>query len=298
MRGIPKGVTEEQLREKFSTFDVHIHTREGETKRTTVEKPKIVSLVMKDAKVYEGKPESQFAYIMYEKVEAAQRAIQIFNGAFVFGSASPILVEFWMSKEDKEKERKRKEDQQTRKLVNTLIYGAKDGSVQGIFPPPPVYQGRQQSQGNYQNQNNNTNSPPQRNNGGNHRGNRGGNNHRGGRGGYQNRNNNSSSQGPRQAAQYQQAPAQQHQMQLQLFLPIVDMDEFKQQANADARKNFVGNLIYPSIEQAFGAGLAGRITGMLLDESVIDFNKLIQDTTYFTNKAIEANTLLQNSAQA
>lgn len=75
MRGIPKGVSEEQLREKFSNFDVHIHIREREgdieTKRTVVEKPKIVSLVLKDAKVYEGKPESQFAYIMYDKVEAA-----------------------------------------------------------------------------------------------------------------------------------------------------------------------------------------------------------------------------------
>lgn len=238
---------------------------------------------------------------MYEKVEAAQRAIQVYNGAFLFGSSSPLFVEFWMSKDDKEKEKKRKEDQQVRKLVNTLIYGAKDGSVQGIFPNPPPYQGRQQNQGNYQNQNNNnTTSPHQRNSGGNYRGNHRGNNHRGGRGGYQNRNNNNndnSRQGPRQAAQYQQAPPQpQRQMQLELFLPIVDMEEFKLQTAPDARKNFVGNLIYPSIEQAFGSGLAGRITGMLLDETVIDFNKLIQDTTYFTNKAIEANTLLQNSA--
>lgn len=236
---------------------------------------------------------------MYEKVEAAQRAIQVYNGAFLFGSSSPLFVEFWMSKDDKEKEKKRKEDQQVRKLVNTLIYGAKDGSVQGIFPNPPPYQGRQQNQGNYQNQSNSTTSPHQRNSGGNYRGNHRGNNHRGGRGGYQNRNNNNnnSSQGPRQATQYQQAPPQpQRQMQLELFLPIVDMEEFKLQAGPEARKNFVGNLIYPSIEQAFGSGLAGRITGMLLDETVIDFNKLIQDTTYFTNKAIEANTLLQNSA--
>lgn len=58
VRGIPKGVSEEQLREKFSSFDVHIHIREGETKRTIIEKPKIVSLVLKEAKVYEGKEES------------------------------------------------------------------------------------------------------------------------------------------------------------------------------------------------------------------------------------------------
>lgn len=77
------------------------------------------------------------------------------------------------------------------------------------------------------------------------------------------------------------------------------MDEFKQQKTAEERKNFVGNLIYPSIEQYFGAVLAGRITGMLLDESVIDFSKLIQDTTYFTTKAMEANTMLINAqAQA
>lgn len=136
VRNIPKEVTEEQLREKFSNFDVHIHIREGESKKTVVEKPRIVSVSLKDAKVYEGKPESQYAYIMYEKVEAAQRAIQLFNGAFPFGQSFPLHVEFWMSKDEKEREKKRKEDQQTRKLVNYLIYGSKDGQFPGVFPQP------------------------------------------------------------------------------------------------------------------------------------------------------------------
>jgi hypothetical protein len=64
---------------------------------------------------------------MYEKVEAAQRAIQIFNGSFPFGNTVPLLVEFWVSKDEKEREKKRKEEQQTRKLVNFLIYGSRDG---------------------------------------------------------------------------------------------------------------------------------------------------------------------------
>jgi len=33
---------------------VHIHIRENDTKRTIIEKPKIVSLVLKQSKVYEG----------------------------------------------------------------------------------------------------------------------------------------------------------------------------------------------------------------------------------------------------
>jgi len=110
VKNIPKDVTEEELRQQFSNFDVHIHIKEGEQKKTIVEKPKIVSVSLKEAKSFEGKHESKFAFIMYEKVEAAQRAIQIFNGSFPFGGSVALFVEFWMSKDEKEKERKRKED--------------------------------------------------------------------------------------------------------------------------------------------------------------------------------------------
>ena len=36
------------------------------------------------------------------------------------------------------------------------------------------------------------------------------------------------------------------------------------------KKQFIGNTIYPVIEQAFGQ-YAGKITGMLLDENVVNF---------------------------
>jgi hypothetical protein len=59
----------------------------------------------------------------------------------------------------------------------------------------------------------------------------------------------------------------------------------------------VGNAIYPIIEQVFGSLNAGRITGMLIDENVINFNTLITDAGYFTTKAHEAFQLLLSAQQ-
>ena len=44
--------------------------------------------------------------------------------------------------------------------------------------------------------------------------------------------------------------------------------------NNGARKNFVGNAIYPIIEAKYG-GQAPRLTGMLLDETRVNFNQLL-----------------------
>lgn len=68
-------------------------------------------------------------------------------------------------------------------------------------------------------------------------------------------------------------------------------------ANPQDRKTFVGNAIYGIIEQFFGQQFAGRITGMLIDENVINFTSLLTDQSYFTTKAHEAYQLLLSAQQ-
>jgi hypothetical protein len=64
----------------------------------------------------------------------------------------------------------------------------------------------------------------------------------------------------------------------------------------DERKNFVGNNIYGLIQAVLGE-FAPRITGMLLDESAVNFNQLLTDSQYFTSKVYEAHNLWINSQQ-
>jgi RNA recognition motif-containing protein len=92
---IPLDVTEEQLRNQFSFGD-----------------DSIVSLKMNTTvkKFGEYEVKSQYAYILYNTVANAQKAIQRFDNQNLFGSPKPIHVEMWVSKEEKEQERKRKED--------------------------------------------------------------------------------------------------------------------------------------------------------------------------------------------
>lgn len=94
---IPSDVTEDQLREKF-----------------TIKGFEIISIKLnKWIKKYDGVESSpyQFAYILYNEVAAAQKAIQTFDQSTVFGP-KPILVELWVSKEEKEQEKKKRDSQQ------------------------------------------------------------------------------------------------------------------------------------------------------------------------------------------
>ena len=61
------------------------------------------------------------------------------------------------------------------------------------------------------------------------------------------------------------------------------------------RNQMVGNHIFTIIQQAYGDSYAPRITGMLLDETAVDFKQLLTDTEYFKGKVNEAYTLLINS---
>lgn len=88
----------------------------------------------------------------------------------------------------------------------------------------------------------------------------------------------------------QQQPAQQNTLQL----PQINVEELDQ-LQGDERNNFVGNNIYMPIMQAFGEEFAPTITGMLLDESAVDFKLLLSQNQYFVSKAREAYDLLVQS---
>jgi hypothetical protein len=72
-----------------------------------------------------------------------------------------------------------------------------------------------------------------------------------------------------------------------IAFPQVDLSEYHSLTDLNEKKNFIGNHIYPSIEQAFGAN-AGKITGMLLDEKAVNIDNLLQDPAYLNSKVVEA----------
>lgn len=120
-------------------------------------------------------------------------------------------------------------------------------------------------------------------------GNRGG--HRGGRGGR------GGNGGNRNQSQRTNSQNQQQQLQAVLPLPLVNIKDLEELKTADERKNFVGNLIYP-IVATLNADLAGRITGMLIDEKLVNFKDLLTNQQYFNQKCREAQALLVNALQS
>lgn len=232
---------------------------------------------------------------MYNNVQAAQKAIQLFDGSVALGGSKPITVEMWVSKEDKEKERKRREEHQTQQIINALCKSQFGDFIGGGYHNPrPYTQGGQPGapQGGNQQYQPRGGMP-------NRGGQRGG---RGGRGNFSGGQRGGFAHGPRQPGQYQQQQQTQPQAPPQpifqgLDLPLLNIADLAAISNPDERKQFVGNHIYPIIEGHYGNALAGRITGMLLDENVIDFTKLLTNSAYFTQKSAEANTLLLQAAQ-
>jgi len=57
----------------------------------------------------------------------------------------------------------------------------------------------------------------------------------------------------------------------------------------------VGNAVYPVISAAIGDALAGRVTGMIIDENVVDIKRLLGDVDYLNQQVNEAYHLLNNS---
>jgi len=79
-------------------------------------------------------------------------------------------------------------------------------------------------------------------------------------------------------------------------LPQVDISQLER-LSGDDRNNFVGNHIYQTIHAAYGEQFAPTITGMLLDESAVEFKLLLTQNQYFQAKAHEAYELLLQSKE-
>lgn len=204
---IPAHVTEEELRKQFEFED---------------EDGKIVSIKLNKVNYGSTEYKSQYAYILYKGTPGAQRAIQRFDGQYLFNSTKPLSIEMWVSKEEKEQEKKRKEDRQTKQVIQALL---------GLpsYSSGPRLQNQGGNQGGYRGQGN------QR--GGRDRGNRGGN-----RGGQRSH----GSRGPHHHGQGQQAyPVAQLPP---LPLPQINIADLEKITGVEERKNFVGNAIYPIIE--------------------------------------------------
>jgi len=81
-----------------------------------------------------------------------------------------------------------------------------------------------------------------------------------------------------------------------LSLPAIDsgpLDVLK----GEERENFVGNHIYGPILNAYGADEAPTVTGMILDESAVDYKELLTNQAYFTSKVQEARAILKKSQE-
>lgn len=71
------------------------------------------------------------------------------------------------------------------------------------------------------------------------------------------------------------------------------MAEFAKCESTEARRSFVGNAVYPMIQEAIqDANLVGRVTGMIIDETVVQINRLLSDQQYFNQQVNEAYKLL------
>lgn len=97
------------------------------------------------------------------------------------------------------------------------------------------------------------------------------------------------------APQQQQMQPAQSQQTGQLLMPKVDATQLDGLKTTEERENFVGNRIYPAILTAFGDQEAPTITGMILDESAVDYKELLSNQAYFVAKINEARNVLKNS---
>ena len=76
---------------------------------------------------------------------------------------------------------------------------------------------------------------------------------------------------------------------------LMDINKLMAIEEPDQRRQEIGNVIYPIIQQQY-QNAASKITGMLIEnEQVVDPVKLVTDINYLQQKAHEAFTLLQES---
>lgn len=100
---IPMGVTKEDFVAKFSDAG-KIASSKLEEHRQTVNG--------------ESFSNYQKGYVLYENVQDAQKAIQIFHNSNTFGFKRPIEVDFWKSKDDMKKQNDEKSINDILQLIN------------------------------------------------------------------------------------------------------------------------------------------------------------------------------------
>lgn len=59
------------------------------------------------------------------------------------------------------------------------------------------------------------------------------------------------------------------------------------------KKQFIGNMIYPCIQSVYGDAMVGKITGMLLDEKVVNLDLLVTNQQYLSDYAGQAKKMLE-----
>jgi len=94
-----------------------------------------------------------------------------------------------------------------------------------------------------------------------------------------------------------QMPAAAAQQESPMQLPQVNVAQLDA-LQGDDRNNFVGNNIYQTIHASYGEEYAPTITGMLLDETAVDYKLLLTQNQYFQAKAREAYELLIQTKQS
>lgn len=107
MRFIPKEVTEEELKSKFS------------------EAGQIASVKLKDhQQKINGETFSNYkiGFVLYEDVQSAQRCIKMFDESNCFGFAQKALkVDFWQSKDDLKQQTEEKNAAGLKQLINYVM---------------------------------------------------------------------------------------------------------------------------------------------------------------------------------
>ena len=63
-------------------------------------------------------------------------------------------------------------------------------------------------------------------------------------------------------------------------VPAVDASELDRLSNAEERKSFVGNALYPLMMTRYGEEHAPLVTGMLLEEGHFEAKRLLTDGAY------------------
>lgn len=225
------------------------------------------------------KGESRFnhAYVLYETVESCQQAIRALDKTRPF-SNQPIDVEFYVSKVELAAERDAKHKEAMQKLLHTAIYDLKHDMMGGQ---------RKYGRGNKRQ---NQQRPGTT-------GNRGGKAMPSGE-----RKNSKDPRGKSQGKDKPQQPTpimgQQNNNYVQVQLPSQNQVAALQQfTNLDEKKQCIGNMIYPCILNAYGEQYVGKITGMLLDEKVVNLDQLVVDQKYLSEIAGQAKRMLEANTQ-